>query len=296
MCHNFVMARFAGLDPRLDPYVSDPNVARAEAIGGSGVIGVRTPLAAGLSVVVLNRDSPELLDSVVAGFRAARPEFESAGVGCELIIGDTGSIDEEALRLLDAAESEGVSVTRGLRYQFSSNNNVLSQKVKYATTLFMNNDVLLARQPACLWVAYGVHRRTGDVVSVILDLDDGRIQHRGVDFLRDDGLYGLSFHPDAGKLIERRRLSESSWPAVTGAFLMIDSQLFVRIGGFDEAYVAECQDIDLCLRAHRLGIGCRVVDAGSVVHLENATRPKGEENWHDRQRFVRRWSSYVETL
>ena len=83
---------------------------------------------------------------------------------------------------------------------------------------------------------------------------------------------------------------------MTGAFLMIDSDLFARVGGFDEEYEAECQDIDLCLRVRRLGVKCRVLDAGRLVHIENATRPKGEENWSDRALFLRRWSSYIETL
>ena len=71
-------------------------------------------------------------------------------------------------------------------------------------------------------------------------------------------------------------------------------QLFDQLGGFSESYSAECQDIDLCLRAHRLGYATRVENLGQVVHLENATRPKGEENWSDRRLFMRRWSSYLE--
>lgn len=290
------MARFAGLDPRLDPYVSESNSTRAASLHGWIDGGERRQVSPGLSIVVLNRNSPELLESVIAGFTAAKARFTAAGVGRELIVGDTGSTDTATLRLLDMAEAEDVTVVRGLTYQFSANNNVLSSNVKYATTLFMNNDVLLSRNPGCLWAAYEVHRRTGDIVSVVLDFEDGTVQHRGVDFLRDDHLYGLSFHPDAGAPSQHSVGAEVPWPAVTGAFLMIDSMLFAQLGRFDEKYVAECQDIDLCLRANRLGVGCRVVDTGPTVHLENATRPKGEENWQDRRRFVRRWSSYIETL
>lgn len=296
MCHNFAMARFGGLDPRLDPYVSDENLDRVAALGGGLEARGRSQLSPGLSVVVLNRNSPGLLESLLVGFQAAKADFGSAGVDCELIIGDTGSSDQAALRLLEAAESDGVSVTRGLTYQFSANNNALSLQARHETTLFMNNDVLLSRNPSCLWTAYQVQRRTKAIVSVVLDFEDGRAQHRGVDLLRDEHFYALSFHPGAGAISTHNPGEELSWPAVTGAFLMIDTTLFARLGGFDESYAAECQDIDLCLKANRLGVGCRVVDAGPTVHLENATRPKGEENWHDRQRFVRRWSSYIETL
>jgi len=290
------MARFAGLDRRLDPYASESNFARAREISVEQHRGGARDYSPGLSVVVLNRDAPQLLESVINGFVAAKPAFDEMYVGLELIVGDTGSTDPLTLRLMTEAADAGVNVISGLEYQFSINNNELFSHVRHETTLFMNNDVLLTRNPGSLRVAYEAHVRSGDVVSVALDFDDGRVQHRGVDFLRDERLWGLSFHPGAGMPATHSMGDEALRPAVTGAFLMIDSKLFDRIGGFDEAYAAECQDIDLCLKAHRLGVGCRVVDAGPLVHLENATRPKGEENWHDRQRFVRRWSSYIETL
>jgi len=296
MCHNFDMARFAGLDRRLDPYASESNVERAREIVVAEQLGHGRGYSPGLSVVVLNRDAPELLESAITGFVAAKPGFDEMHVGLELIVGDTGSTDPQALRLMAEAADAGVNVISGLEYQFSINNNELFSHVRHETTLFMNNDVLLARNPDSLRVAYDAHVRSGDVVSAALDFEDWRVQHRGVDFLRDEHLWGLSFHPGAGLLAAHSMGEETVWPAVTGAFLMIDSELFDRLGGFDESYAAECQDIDLCLKANRLGVGCRVVDAGPLVHLENATRPKGEENWHDRQRFVRRWSSYIETL
>lgn len=296
MCHNSCMARFAGLDRGLDPYASDSNFLRADELGLGDRRLADREFSPGLSVVVLNRDAPELLESVITGFVAAKPGFDEIQVGLELIVGDTGSTDPRTLTLMAEAAKAGVHVISGLEYQFSENNNELFSHVQHATTLFVNNDVLLARNPGSLRAAYDAHVRSGDVVSTVLDFEDGRTQHRGVDFLRDANLWGLPFHPGAGLPAAHSVGDETIWPAVTGAFLMIDSELFDRIGGFDESYVAECQDIDLCLKAHRLGVGCRVVDAGPLVHLENATRPKGEENWHDRQRFVRRWSSYIETL
>lgn len=296
MCHNFDMARLAGLDRRLDPYASESNVERAREIVVVEQLGHGHSYSPGLSIVVLNRDAPELLESVITGFVAAKPGFDAIQVGLELIVGDTGSTDPQTVRLMTEAADAGVNVIGGLEYQFSENNNELFSHVRHETTLFMNNDVLLARNPGSLRVAYDAHVWSGDVVSAALDFEDGRVQHRGVDFLRDEYLWGLSFHPGAGVPAVHSMGEETVRPAVTGAFLMIDSELFDRVAGFDESYAAECQDIDLCLKAHRLGVGCRVVDAGPLVHLENATRPKGEENWHDRQRFVRRWSSYIETL
>ena len=81
---------------------------------------------------------------------------------------------------------------------------------------------------------------------------------------------------------------------MTGACLMVRSPVFAACGGFSTAYAAECQDVDLCLRARRLGQNVVLVNAGTIIHLENGTRPKQDENWKDRQLFMRRWSAFIE--
>ena len=77
---------------------------------------------------------------------------------------------------------------------------------------------------------------------------------------------------------------------------MMRSAHFASVGGFDERFVAEAQDVDLCLRLHRKGLRTKVAHLGNLVHLENGTRELGEEHWDDRSLFVLRWSSYVESL
>ena len=77
---------------------------------------------------------------------------------------------------------------------------------------------------------------------------------------------------------------------------MIRSELFRQIDGFDEGYQTECQDIALCLQAKRLGYAIKLIHTGNIIHLENATRPKGSEDWQDRQRFVRKWGTFIEAV
>ena len=77
---------------------------------------------------------------------------------------------------------------------------------------------------------------------------------------------------------------------------MIRRSVWDAVAGLDEAYESECQDVDLCLAVRRLGHEVVVVDAGPVVHLENATRGTDDGSLPDRCRFIRRWSSYVQVL
>ena len=163
----------------------------------------------------------------------------------------------------------------------------------------MNNDVVLPNASGCLYemlkIAEHSSKSNYGVFGTIMNFLEGPLQHAGVDFFRQKEIQSLCYHPQT-----HLNLNESNFPlffevpAVTGAFLLMRSNLFESCSGFNEAYAAECQDIELCLRAHRMGSRAAIINIGHVVHYENGTRTKGEENWLDRQYFMRLWASYIQ--
>lgn len=54
--------------------------------------------------------------------------------------------------------------------------------------------------------------------------------------------------------------------AVSGACMLMRSELFRRLGGFRPEYFMYAEDMDLCLRAHRLGLANYHVPDAEVVH------------------------------
>lgn len=291
------MARFGDLDPRLDPYGEADNVERARRL----TVARRRPaqrshVVAGLSMIVLNKDRPDLLAALWTSFTEVRRLGAERGIEVELLVGDTGSTDPAAVALLDAAP-EGTTVARDLTYQFSRNNNDLFARTRTSVVLFMNNDVLLDRAPSAVLDAHDhlVADPTLGALGAVLYFADGTIQHAGIDFLREPTVFGLPFHPGARSSREFPEGLFLPVPAATGAFLMLPADLFAAVGGFDEGYAKECQDVDLCLKVRRVGRRIEVASLGHLVHLENATRRTGEEDWWDRALFLRRWGSFVET-
>ena len=59
---------------------------------------------------------------------------------------------------------------------------------------------------------------------------------------------------------------------VSGAFFMIRRTSFESLGGFDESYFMFAEDMDLCWRAHEIGIGVGVAPVAVVTHIEGVTR------------------------
>ncbi|HVX19520.1 MAG TPA: glycosyltransferase family 2 protein [Acidimicrobiales bacterium] len=58
---------------------------------------------------------------------------------------------------------------------------------------------------------------------------------------------------------------------VTGCLLLVDRQLWERLGGFDERYFMYGEDADLCLRAGQLGHRPVVTPAAAVTHIGGAS-------------------------
>ena len=292
------MKNFKGLIPRLDPYGVVNNEFRVRLIQGSVLnVGNKIDRSSGLTIVVLNLNKPELVKSIQDGFLKVRATFLDAGIPCELIIGDTGSTDPEAVKLLSDS-LDGMTVEHNMKYQFSRCNNDLFRKVRTNTVLFLNNDVLINDNPESIKMAYDLLHSNENTaaVSAVLHFENGTLQHGGIDFLHIPSHEGFCYHPGAQQPWESQSGRSFSMAAGTGAFLMVRSELFAQVGGFDVAYQAECQDVDLCLKLKRLGYDIQIGDFGRLVHLENATRPTGEENWEDRALYMRRWSGFVSTL
>ena len=284
-------------DPRLDPYADTVNTDRALAaarIGAPAAGG--QPAPRGLSVIILNLNKPELIVPLVDSLTAMEPAFRAAGLGFEVLIGDTGSTDAAVLALYERVPAF-VTVVRGLKYHFSrSNNEVFFGHAKYDTALFLNNDVIVADHPDCLMSMVRLLEQRADLgaVGLCLFFPDGTVQHAGIDVFRSGPLRGFCFHPHARAIMPATAAESWDCLAVTAACVTVRSALFREVGGFDEGYRTECQDVALCLAVRRLGRGIAIVNAGKVLHLENATRPKGSEDWGDRQYFMRRWGSFID--
>jgi GT2 family glycosyltransferase len=294
-----VSFRSLGREPRLDIYQGVSNAMRAAEATRPGrprPSAVNTP--AGLSVLVLNRNAPDLLIPLVAQLAGQQAAFASAGLGFEALIGDTGSTDPDVLALYEKLPA-GVRVVTGMRYNFSRCNNALESASAFDTVLFLNNDVILPAEPDVLLRAHRTLVSTPGlgVLGGVLFYPDGSIQHMGCALLDSPDTWGLPYHVNTRTRIDAGLLPAlASYPGVTGAFLMIRRALFQRLGGFDPLYAAECQDVALCLEARRLGLDTACAHLGPIVHIENATRPKGEENWGDRRRFLRKYGALIRSL
>ena len=231
-----------------------------------------------VGIVVATKNAEALLRQCVDSLERTLPP------ACELMVVDHASDDlatQQYLRLL-ATRHNVVRYDGPFNFSRLMNQGVQAFKSRdISHWLFLNND-MEAIEPGWLEHMLGLAAREDvGVVGAMLLYPDRRVQHAGVIL----GLRGLAGHYGLGLAAydeQGRRVAgylnalsaSREVAAVTGACLLIRSELFDRLGGFDESLAVGYGDVDLCLRARAAGYEVLVDGAAVLVHHESYTRGK----------------------
>jgi GT2 family glycosyltransferase len=81
--------------------------------------------------------------------------------------------------------------------------------------------------------------------------------------------------------------------AVTGACVLVSSATWRRLGGFDEAFVNGCEDVDLCLRALDVGLVNAVAMRSIVLHHVSSSPGRKLRDEENTRRLFIRWRQWL---
>lgn len=71
---------------------------------------------------------------------------------------------------------------------------------------------------------------------------------------------------NAGNITAREDISGVDW--VSGASMLIEKELFMKIGGFDESFFLFYEDADICKRVHDTGRKIYYLPVGEIIHYK----------------------------
>lgn len=204
----------------------------------------------------------------------------------EIIVVDNASTDGSAAFLREQEKAGTIRLITNPRNEgFSRACNQGAQVARNPLLLLLNNDT----QVTPGWLDAMVHaagRPQVGIVGAKLLYADNRIQHAGIGFIN-----GIPDHPHrhvAADAPEVNRFRELDM--VTGACLMIQRELFLKLAGLDESYRNGVEDIDLCLRARAAGWKVVYEPKAVVYHLEGQSAGRFDHVSENLQRFFERWS------
>ena len=158
-------------------------------------------------------------------------------------------------------------------FNWAAYNNRAAKKASGEFLLFLNDDVeALHGGWLDAMLVEAINPETGAVAPKLL-YPNGTIQHCGIVLGRDgycEHIYKFlpRGHPgENGECLHPRQVM-----AVTGACLLTGKDTFERLGGLDERFPLDYNDVDYCLRLTKRGKQVIVTPHAELIHRETATR------------------------
>ncbi|MCJ8352835.1 glycosyltransferase family protein [Novacetimonas hansenii] len=224
-------------------------------------------------VVISTRDNAEDLVGMIESMRnyASRPSQ------LHFYIVNNGSTSENDIDVISAMSKKTYITLINIDEPFNwarINNLAVKGLDPTALIIFANDDMTMITPNWDMHIRGLLERPDVGIVGAMLLYPDNTIQHAGI--LLDwkggsihDGLYEPA--TSEGPIKRWQVTREAS--AITGAFMAMRKDLFVKVGGFDELHLPVGQsDVDICLKVRK--IGKKVLWTSRVVlyHYESKSR------------------------
>lgn len=174
-------------------------------------------------------------------------------------------------------------------FNFSEKINAGAVRAEGDHLLLLNDDIEVATTD---WMErLAMHSKLDGVgaVGARLLLEDGRLQHGGVNF--EGGLPGHPYYGwpgDAQGYANNLKVTRNLL-AVTGACLMTPRELFQRVGGLSTTFPINYNDVDYCLKLREIGKRVVIDPDVAMLHFESSSRSSDVADW-EKLKLLARWA------
>jgi ADP-heptose:LPS heptosyltransferase/GT2 family glycosyltransferase len=250
---------------------------------GPGTYRLKRRVARDLvSIIIATCGSRGLIKPCLTSLReiTAYPNFEI------ICLDNIPAADQDLKNWLRVNSDKVVEIDEPFNWSYFNNRGAAAADGQLL--LFLNDDVEIIDPGWLEALVEHAQRPEVGVVGAQLLFPNRTVQHGGV-FLEklgharhafrhrrqnDPGYFGLA-------------LTQRNASAVTGACLMTRREIFVGLGGFNEAHDIINNDLDYCLKARARRLLCVFTPYARLVHHERASRKARED--YDDDAFNRQW-------
>ena len=253
-----------------------------------------------VSIIIPFKDKPELLDSCLNSIlnRSDYANIEVIGVS------NNSEQDQTFTRMEHFAQIDQRVrfVEKNIPFNFSALCNYGAEQARGEYLILLNNDIEIISPDWIERLLEHAQRPNIGAVGGKLLYPDGRVQHAGIVV----GMVGAAGHPHKffpglhigyhGRLHMVYNVS-----AVTGAMMMLRSDKFKQVGGFDENNLAVAyNDVDLCLKLMDAGYSNLFTPHASATHHESISRgyedtdEKMQRLLKEQDYFLNKWREFLD--
>ena len=251
-----------------------------------------------ISIIIPNKDHISDLDLTINS--VLKGNYHNI----EVIICENNSVEQSTFDYYKSIKDKRIRVIeyKG-EFNYSKINNYARSFVTGKYLLFLNNDVEMINSNSLYEMISFAKRYDVGIVGSKLLYKDKSFQHAGVVI----GIGGIADHlfkgiNDFDNTYMNRAQIVQDLNAVTAACLMIKSEIFDDINGFDEKLKIAFNDIDLCLRVRQKGYLVVYNPYSVFYHYESKSR--GLEDTPEKVKrfnnefafFVKRWRNKLNQI
>jgi GT2 family glycosyltransferase len=268
-------------------------------------VGPDDPIAFAQKIKLATLQGEPLVSIVVPVYDAAQHALEclasiaahSGDTAYEVIVIDDAS-SEQTMRILSSVRNL-TYIRNETNIGFIKSCNRASKQARAQHIVLLNSDTQVCAGWLDALLRCFTEEQNVGAAGAKLIFPDGRLQEAGALINRDGTatLIGLFDDPNLPRYNRRREVAYCS-----GACLMVQTEAFRALGGFDEVFApAYCEDADLCFRLRAAGL--RVIycpDAVVVHHLSVSVNSVSNDYKtflaiRNQQRFCERWQQEIDS-
>ena len=225
------------------------------------------------------RTGERFVDAAIESLRKAE-----STVPLEVIVVTTGVIDP-----ITSADQQVVYQPSG-DFNFAEAVNLGRIHATGEYLLILNDDTT-AEFPNPVTRLLEIGQRAGvGAVGAKLTYPDGRLQHAGIVLLPSGPTHAYISKPGHFPGYFGSTLTPRNFSAVTAAAMLTTTRVFDELGGFDEAFTRDFNDVDYCLRLRKAGYRVAWTPYAHLTHHEGASIVRKAADPSELAEFRRRWA------
>ncbi len=223
-----------------------------------------------VSIVIPNKDHIGDLDVCIRSIQK-KTDYKNY----EIVVVENNSTEKETFEYYEQLrEQENVRVIIwDKEFNYAAINNYGVNETKGEYLLFLNNDTEIINADWLSQMLGYCQREDVGIVGARLYYEDHTIQHAGT-IIGFGGIAGNAFVAlnEEDELYQSRTKVAVDYSAVTAACMMIKRDIFLQVGGFDEAFKVAFNDVDLCVKVRTLDKLVVYNPNAMLYHYESKSR------------------------